>query len=278
MINLDNFISPTAKTAAAKKQPLLHVSTRGANFNKMASQLLDSAADDRHVYLQLMYSKTDQKLLIINRKQDLPKTVSFTKSAIMMTVARRWTSLTKNLQRELAKIGIKTATEIIKTNKQIIDRDYDYYLVLTPDQVSIKNQTYFCFVVDLTKLSQYASHQGTNAKRWWIQQFDLDSMKEVFIMTINEFLKQDILNRIYVVQPTEEITSVDAPDADDNLGDYAKAVENGEDIYVNYDDSESRDSGLDKYYEVQYYKPGTNDITIKDCSTMLHLIEYIKTL
>lgn len=93
-------------------------------------------------------------------------------------------------------------------------------------------------------------------------------MKEAFIMTINEFFKQDILNRIYVVQPTEEITSVDAPDADDNLGDYAKAVENGEDIYVNYDDSESRDSGLDKYYEVQYYKPGTNDITIKDCSTM----------
>lgn len=103
-------------------------------------------------------------------------------------------------------------------------------------------------------------------------------MKEAFIMTINEFFKQDILNRIYVVQPTEEITSVDAPDADDNLGDYAKAVENGEDIYVNYDDSESRDSGLDKYYEVQYYKPRTNDITIKDCSTMQHVIEYIKTL
>lgn len=103
-------------------------------------------------------------------------------------------------------------------------------------------------------------------------------MKEAFIMTINEFLKQDILNRIYVVQPTEEITSVDAPDADDNLGDYAKAVENGEDIYVNYEDSESRDSGLDKYYEVQYYKPGANDITIKDCSTMQHVIDYIKTL
>lgn len=165
MINLDNFTSLTAKTAAAKKQPLLHISTRGANFNKMASQLLDSAADDRHVYLQFMYSKTDQKMLIINRKQDLPKTISFTKSANMMAVARSWTSRTKNLQRELAKIGLKTETEIIKTNKQIIGRDYDYYLALTPDQVAIKKQTYFCFVVDLTKLSQYASHQDTNAKR-----------------------------------------------------------------------------------------------------------------
>lgn len=165
MINLDNFTSLTAKTAAAKKQPLLYVSTRGANFNKTASQLLDSAADDRHVYLQFMYSKTDQKLLIINRKQDLPKTVSFTKSAIMMTVARRWTSLTKNLQRELAKIGIKTETETIKTNKQIINRNYNYYLVLTPNHVTIKHQTYFCFVIDLTKLSQYASHQDTNVKR-----------------------------------------------------------------------------------------------------------------
>ena len=103
-------------------------------------------------------------------------------------------------------------------------------------------------------------------------------MKEVFIMTINEFFKQDSLNRIYVVQPTEELTPVDAPDPDDRLGDYAKAVENGEDIYVDYDDTESRDRSLDKYYEVQYNKPGTNDITIKAFLTMQHLIDYIQTL
>lgn len=171
-------------------------------------------------------------------------------------------------------------TEIIKTNKQIINRDYDYYLVLTPDQVTIKHQTYFCFVVDLTKLSQYASHQDTDVKSWRIQRFNLDSMKEVFIMTINEFFKQDSLNRIYVVQPTETITPIIAPDPDDSLGDYAKAVENGEDFYVNYDDCDSRDSGLDKYYEVQYYKPGIKGIpiTIKDFSTMQQLINYIKTL
>lgn len=164
MINLNNFTVLPAKTAAAKKQPLLHVSTYGANFNSLASQSLKPAADHRHVYLQFMYSKTDQKLLIINRKQNLPETVNFTKAANMLTVARSWTSCTKDLQHELAKIGLKTATETIKATKQIINRDYDYYLVLTPDQVTIKHQTYFCFVVDLTKLSQYASHQDTDVK------------------------------------------------------------------------------------------------------------------
>ena len=101
-------------------------------------------------------------------------------------------------------------------------------------------------------------------------------------MTIRDFYKQSKFNRIYVVQPTEEVTSVYPPDSDDNLTDYIKAVEHGEDYYVDYDDSESRDGERDQYYEVEYQTGlddnGNTKTDVKDFQTMQNAIDFIKSL
>lgn len=101
-------------------------------------------------------------------------------------------------------------------------------------------------------------------------------------MTIRDFYKQSRFNRIYVVQPTEEVTSICPPDSDDNLADYAKAVERGEEYYVDYDDSESRDGERDQYYEVEYRigldNNGYAKTDIKDFQTMQNAIDFIKSL